>query len=106
MIVLTRDAIAAIEQSMAREGKIGSGLRIAIESGGCSGHKYSMQFEDEPRENDTVIEIRDVKVFVDPDSAPLLVGTTVDFSSSLEGSGFVFDNPNAGEKCSCGKSFG
>lgn len=104
MIVLTREAISAIEKSIQSEGKTGGGLRIAIEGGGCSGHKYSMQFEPEPRDDDTVIEIRDVRVFIDPTSGPLLVGTTVDFSTSPEGSGFVFDNPNAAEKCACGTS--
>jgi len=102
MIVLTRPAIAEIEKSMAREGRAGGGLRITAESAGCAGQKYAMQFEDEPGENDTIIEIRDVRIFIDADSAPLLVGTTVDFSSSQEGSGFVFENPNAGGKCSCG----
>jgi len=102
MIILTREAITAIEKAIIAEGKAGSGLRIAVESGGCSGHKYSMQIEPEAREDDMVIEIRDVKVFVDPQSAPKLVGATVDYSTSAEGSGFVFENPNPVEPCSCG----
>jgi iron-sulfur cluster assembly accessory protein len=56
--------------------------------------------------DDAVVECGGVKVFVDPDSQPLLTGLRVDFVESLEGSGFSFDNPNAASKCSCGKSFG
>jgi iron-sulfur cluster assembly accessory protein len=44
-------------------------------------------------------------IFVDPDSADLLTGTTIDYLDGLEGSGFAFDNPNAKSTCSCGKSF-
>lgn len=53
-----------------------------------------------------MVEAGGVKVFIDPDSQPLLSGMTIDFVESLEGSGFTFDNPNAGTKCGCGKSFG
>lgn len=58
------------------------------------------------RVDDAVVEAGGVKVFIDPDSQPLLSGMTIDFVESLEGSGFTFDNPNAGTKCGCGKSFG
>ena len=47
-----------------------------------------------------------VSVFIDPVSQPLLAGTTIDFVVALEGSGFTFENPNATNSCSCGKSFG
>ncbi|TIR53457.1 MAG: iron-sulfur cluster assembly accessory protein, partial [Mesorhizobium sp.] len=45
-----------------------------------------------------------LKVFMDRGSQPHAAGMTVDFVTGLETSGFVFDNPNAQEKCSCGKS--
>ena len=45
-------------------------------------------------------------MFIDPVSQPLLMGTTIDFVVALEGSGFTFENPNATNSCSCGKSFG
>ena len=56
--------------------------------------------------DDIVVENDGIKVFVEQDSASLLAGTVVDFVSSIEGSGFTFDNPQAQNSCSCGKSFG
>jgi iron-sulfur cluster assembly protein len=106
MIFLTSQATAAVKNAMVRAGKPEAGLRIMIETGGCAGHKYLIGLDADPRPDDAVVECGGVKVFVDPDSQPLLTGLRVDFVESLEGSGFSFDNPNAASKCSCGKSFG
>ncbi len=106
MIFLTSHATAAVKNAMVRAGKPEAGLRIMIETGGCAGHKYLIGLDADPRPDDAVVECGGVKVFVDPDSQPLITGLRVDFVESLEGSGFSFDNPNAASKCSCGKSFG
>jgi iron-sulfur cluster assembly accessory protein len=116
MIILTREAVTAVHGAIDRAGKPGFGLRLSAESNGCARPRYAMSLEDEPQADDVVVEIRDLRVFVDPDSMTLLAGTTVGFSSSLEGAGFTFDNPNAGtpelenfgaeHHCSCGKSCG
>jgi iron-sulfur cluster assembly accessory protein len=83
----------------------GKALRIYVQGGGCSGLTYGMQF-DEPSEADQVLEVGDgLKLAVDPASAPVLNGVTVDFLLSLEASGFKIKNPNAKSTCSCGKSF-
>jgi iron-sulfur cluster assembly protein len=57
-------------------------------------------------EGDLTVESNGVKVFIDPTSVPYLEGTTIDFVIGMEGSGFIFDNPQAKSSCSCGKSFG
>jgi iron-sulfur cluster assembly protein len=106
MINLTDEAGAAVRAAMERSGKAAGGLRVMVETGGCAGYKYLIGLDAEPRSDDTVVEASGVKVFVDPDSQPLLTGMKIDFVESLEGSGFTFDNPNAGTKCGCGKSFG
>ena len=100
MIFLTSHATAAVKNAMVRAGKPEAGLRIMIETGGCAGHKYLIGLDADPRPDDAVVECGGVKVFVDPDSQPLLTGLRVDFVESLEGSGFSFDNPNAASKCS------
>jgi iron-sulfur cluster assembly accessory protein len=64
-----------------------------------------MALESSPKGDDTVLELGDIKVFVDADSVDLLDGVTVDFLDSMEGSGFKFENPNATKSCGCGKSF-
>ena len=106
MIDVTPEAATAIKAAMTRTGQTAAGLRIAVQNGGCAGYKYLIGLDAEPRSDDEVIEADGVKVFVDPESVPLLTGMRLGFVESLEGSGFTFDNPNAESKCSCGKSFG
>ena len=106
MIVLTAEAASAVKNAMVRAGKVDAGLRITVEPGGCAGYKYLIGLDAEPRKDDVVVESRDVRLFIDPDSQPLLSGLRIDFIESVEGPGFTFFNPNAASKCSCGKSFG
>lgn len=105
MIVLSNEAAVAVKAAMSRAGKTEGGLRIMVESGGCAGYKYLIGLDAEPRADDAVVEACGVKVFVDPESLPLLTGMRIGFVESFEGSGFTFDNPNAASKCGCGKSF-
>ncbi len=82
------------------------GLRIGIKGGGCSGFTYTLGFDAEAREGDTVINDNGIKLFVDGKSLFYLMGTQLDFTSGLNGKGFVFNNPNAVKTCGCGESFG
>jgi iron-sulfur cluster assembly protein len=82
------------------------GLRVGVKGGGCSGLKYSLGFDGEQKEGDTVIEQNGIKLFVDGKSLFYLSGTELDFTSGLNGRGFVFNNPNATKTCGCGESFG
>jgi iron-sulfur cluster assembly accessory protein len=66
------------------------GLRLGVKGGGCSGLSYVLAFDDAPRENDKVLEIEGIKVFIDPKSLFYLSGTVLDFSDGLNGKGFVF----------------
>src|SRR5919112_257725 len=72
-----------------------AGLRVSVLPGGCSGFKYSLNIEERPLEDDMVAEINGVRVFVDGFSAQYLTGVTIDYVSSMQGSGFTFNNPNA-----------
>jgi len=80
-------------------------LRVGIMGGGCAGFQYHMALEDEAQEDDEVIEIKEVKMVVDPVSFQYLKGVTIDFQEGVHQSGFVFDNPNASSTCGCGQSF-
>jgi iron-sulfur cluster assembly protein len=82
------------------------GLRIGVKGGGCSGLTYSMGFDPEQREGDTIIEQDDIKLYVDGKSLFYLMGTELDFTDGLNGKGFIFNNPNAVKTCGCGESFG
>ncbi|AZO34138.1 MAG: iron-sulfur cluster assembly accessory protein [Mesorhizobium sp.] len=106
MITLTENAVAAVKAALSRADEPAEGFRIMVEAGGCAGLKYQMGLESVSREGDAIMEANGVKVFIDSSSQPHLAGMTVDFVTNLESSGFVFDNPNARDKCACGKSFG
>ncbi len=105
MIQLTDNAVAAVKTALLRASQPAEGLRIMAQTGGCAGFKYMMGLETTTREGDAVVQQDGVTLFIDKDSQPHLAGMTVDFITGLERSGFVFDNPNAASRCSCGKSF-
>ncbi len=105
MISLTPDALSAAKTILATAKTPAEGLRIQVEAGGCSGFQYKMELETEAREGDEVVDADGVRIFIDDISADHLRGMTVDFVSSLERSGFVYENPNATAQCGCGKSF-
>ena len=106
MIVLTQSAVDAVRTAISKAEAQSAGLRIQVDAGGCAGYKYQMGLVGTPDPEDAVVTTNGVSVFVDPVSQPLIAGTTIDFVVALEGSGFTFDNPNATNSCSCGKSFG
>ena len=82
-----------------------AGLRVSVLPGGCSGFKYSLNIEEAALEDDMVQEVNGSRVFVDGFSAQYLTGVTVDYVTSMQGSGFTFTNPNASGGCGCGSSF-
>lgn len=82
-----------------------AGLRVSVQPGGCSGFKYSLLIEDAGAEDDYVLKHEGYQIFVDPFSAQYLNGVTIDYVTSMQGSGFTFKNPNATGGCGCGSSF-
>ena len=104
-IVLTNAAARKVQELILEEHNPDLKLRVYISGGGCSGFQYGMALEPFPNADDTVLEIGEIKVFVDPMSVPMLDGVVVDFLDNLDGSGFKFDNPNATKSCGCGNSF-
>ena len=105
MLILTENAQKAIGRFIKGSETPVAGLRISVTGGGCSGLQYGMSLEESSKNDDQVVEIDQLKIFIDPCSAPLLKGVTVDFLDSMEGSGFKFHNPNASASCGCGNSF-
>jgi len=105
MIEITEPARSAIKSAIDGAGQPVAGLRVMVQGGGCAGMKYGMALELAAQPDDAVVEAGEVTVLIDPESQPHLSGTTIDFVTGLEGSGFVFNNPNASSSCGCGKSF-
>ncbi len=81
------------------------GLRVGVKGGGCSGLTYTLGFDTDAKEGDSVIEQNGIKLLVDGKSLFYLSGTELDFTDGLNGRGFVFNNPNATKTCGCGESF-
>lgn len=80
-------------------------IRVGVKSGGCYGLSYDLKFDKEQIEGDKVFEDNGVKIIVDKKSFLYLIGTTLEYSGGLNGTGFVFNNPNANRTCGCGESF-
>ena len=80
-------------------------VRVGVESGGCSGLSYKLDFDNAKNEEDELIEDNKIKLLINKKSFLYLVGTTLEFSDGLNGKGFVFNNPNASRTCGCGESF-
>lgn len=102
---LTDTAVDKVRELIASEGEAGLALRVAVRPGGCSGFSYEMYFDAEIDESDIVEEFGDVKVLVDPQSAEMVRGATLDYKEGLMGAGFAIDNPNVSRSCGCGNSF-
>ena len=80
-------------------------VRVGVETGGCSGLSYKLDFDNSRNDEDELIEDNGIKLLVSKKSFLYLVGTTLEFSDGLNGKGFVFNNPNANRTCGCGESF-
>lgn len=106
MVAFTDKATNVVRNLIASSEEGATGLRIMVEQGGCSGLQYMLGLERSAAPGDEVYDFSGVKIYVDRDSLPIIHNMKVDFVETLDRSGFVFDNPNVGDVCSCGRSFG
>ncbi len=105
MIMVTESAATKVRELLDQEGEE-LALRVAVRPGGCSGFSYEMFFDGEIAGDDVAAEQPNgVKVVVDPTSASMLTGATLDYKDGLQQTGFSIDNPNAQRSCGCGQSF-
>jgi iron-sulfur cluster insertion protein len=102
---VSETAASKISELLAEEGKAGSGLRVFVQGGGCSGFQYGLMIEENGGNSDQVFESNGVRLFVDPISISYLKGAEVDFVDTVTGGGFTIKNPNAVSTCGCGQSF-
>jgi len=106
VITVTDKAARRIAALALKEGRALPVLRVRVTAGGCSGFTYDLSFADGPADDDAVIEAADgVRVLVDPRSAPIVRGSTLEFNDSLLGGGLKMLNPQATHECACGDSF-
>lgn len=107
MIKVSETAKNKVVQLMTEDGFDASTdyIRVGVKSGGCSGLSYDLKFDKEHQEEDKIFEDNGVKIIVDKKSFLYLIGTTLEYSGGLNGTGFIFNNPNANRTCGCGESF-
>jgi iron-sulfur cluster assembly accessory protein len=106
MITVTPTAVEEVRKFMSEQGSTDkAGLRVAVLPGGCSGFQYGLNIEDEQQDDDEILDVNGIRVFVDPFSSQYLEGVEIDYVTTMMGSGFTFKNPNASGGCGCGSSF-
>jgi len=101
---LTDAAAVRIKDVMARAERPVAGVRVGVKNGGCAGMEYTMEYADEVRPTDEVVEDKGVKILVDPKAVLFLLGTEMDYKSEKLSAQFVFNNPNQTSACGCGES--
>jgi iron-sulfur cluster insertion protein len=104
-IEFTNSAASKVQELISDEENPNLKLRVYVTGGGCSGFQYGFMFDDNHNPDDFEIKNSEVGMLVDPLSFQYLIGATVDYVESLEGSRFLVTNPNAKTTCGCGSSF-
>lgn len=105
IIKLSDNAAKRIKQIMSKAENSAIGVRVGVKSGGCAGMSYVMEYANEIKHNEEIVEEKGVKVFIDPKAIMYLLGTEMDYKKEKFSSKFVFKNPNETERCGCGESF-
>ena len=104
VMTLTDAAAERVKAIMAKAARPVIALRLGVKNGGCAGMEYTMEWAEQQRPLDEVVEDKGVKIFIDPKAILFLLGTEMDYRESTLKSGFVFNNPNQTSACGCGES--
>lgn len=104
MITVSETAAKRMKTYLERRGK-GIGIRLGIQTSGCSGMAYVIEYADEVEVDDEVFDVHGVSLIVNKKSLLYIDGTEVDFQKEGLNEGFRFKNPNAKGECGCGESF-
>ena len=105
VIKLSNNAAERIKLIMSKAESPAIGVRVGVKSGGCAGMSYVMEYAEEIKPNEEIIEDKGVKVLIEPKAIMYLLGTEMDYKQEKFSSKFVFKNPNETERCGCGESF-
>ena len=100
---ITPAAEKFIRLMLRADGASGSGFRLVVSPGGCSGLAADISVLPAPAPGDAIVERNGVKLFLPAESRILLDGVTIDFAETASQTGLVFHDPKA---TSCGQSSG
>jgi iron-sulfur cluster assembly accessory protein len=105
IVKVTPLAAQKLEEALSEQGQADALLRVMVIPDPHGGFQYMMSIEEEIKEDDFVIDVENIKVLVDSESAPLVEGAEIDYIDGLMRSGFVISNPNVEASaggCACG----
>ena len=105
LITLTDAAAERVKTLIGNSDKPVLGLRVGVNSRGCSGLSYVVEYAEEQKRFEDVVEDKGVKIFIDPTAVMFLLGSEMDYVEDKFHTGFVFNNPNEKGRCGCGESF-
>ena len=89
VIKLSHNAAERIKEIMSKAEDKTIGVRVGVKSGGCAGMSYIMEYAQEIKPNEEIIEDKGVKVIIDPKAIMYLLGTEMDYKKEKFSSQFV-----------------
>ncbi len=105
VITLTDAAAERVKKLIGKSDKPVLGLRVGVNTRGCSGLSYVVEYAEEQKRFEDVVEDKGVKIFIVPTAVMFLLGSEMDYVEDKFHTGFVFNNPNEKGRCGCGESF-
>lgn len=78
---------------------------LGLKKGGCAGMEYDIQLCDTiPNNSDPIKIADDLTIYIAREAILFLLGTSIDFETTVLRTGFIFNNPNQISACGCGES--
>ena len=102
LVTLTDAAADRVREILEERGE--GYLRVGVKNGGCAGMEYLMDYVTAPEKFDEIVADKDVQIVVDAKAVLFILGSVIDYETTLLHSKFTFSNPNQTDACGCGES--
>ena len=102
MLELTDEAIQHFLKET--KGMLDPAIRVGIKGAGCAGYEYIIEYAEEIKEDDNILDFGKFIIVIDPASRPYIEGSTLDFQKEAFNQNIKIANPNVEMACGCGVS--
>ena len=102
LVTLTDAAADRVREILEERGE--GYLRVGVKNGGCAGMEHLMDYVTAPEKFDEIVADEDVQIVVDAKAVLFILGSVIDYETTLLHSKFTFSNPNQTDACGCGES--
>ena len=103
MIEVTNEAVSKAVEKLSHANR--KALLVGLVPSGCVGYSYLLEYSDgADLGTHTQFSFKNLVVYIDNKSLPLLSGMTLDYAYEGLNEGFKFVNPNLTNECGCGES--